>query len=46
MAHFTDIFKRGNADGALAAGIFHYGEMSIPGVKQYLADHEIPVRIK
>jgi cyclase len=46
MAHFADIFKRGKADAALAAGIFHYGEMSIPGVKQYLADHEIPVRIK
>ncbi len=43
--HFVDAFKIGKADAALAAGIFHYGELSIPELKRYIYDQKIPVRI-
>ena len=45
MAHFTAIFKEGKADAALAASIFHFGEIPIPVLKSYLNDHKIAVRI-
>lgn len=44
MDHFVRVFKEGKADAALAASIFHYGEIGIAALKEYLADHEIPVR--
>ncbi len=34
----------GEADGALAASIFHFGLYTIAQAKQYLADHHVPVR--
>jgi imidazole glycerol-phosphate synthase subunit HisF len=43
--HFLDVFNLGKADAALAASIFHFGEVKIPDLKQYLAQHNIPVRI-
>ncbi len=43
--HFLDVFTRGNADAALAAGIFHYGVIGIPEVKRFLKNHQIPVRL-
>ncbi len=43
--HFYDAFTKGNADAALAAGIFHYGEITIGEVKKYLFDKGIEVRI-
>ncbi len=43
-AHFLDVFTLGRADAALAASIFHFGEISIPELKQYLIDHGIPIR--
>lgn len=44
-AHFAEVFKKGKADAALAAGIFHFQEMQIPALKQYLKNHGIPIRI-
>src|SRR5699024_2735614 len=41
--HFKDIFEHG-ADAALAASVFHYGEITIPELKDYLANEQIPVR--
>lgn len=42
---FYDVFKKGNADAALAASLFHFGELTIKEVKNYLKDKNIPVRI-
>lgn len=42
--HFVEVFQSGKADAALAASIFHFGEISIPALKQYLSAHNIPVR--
>lgn len=45
MAHFTDVFKNASADAALAASIFHFKEIAIPELKQYLAQQKIPIRL-
>lgn len=42
--HFLDVFTQTNADAALAAGIFHYGLVSIAEVKAFLKEHGVPVR--
>ena len=44
MEHFTDAFINGNADAALAASIFHFGEIPIPKLKSYLTEQNIPIR--
>lgn len=44
MAHFSDIFKAGHADAALAASIFHFGEIGIQELKGYLRGEKIAVR--
>ncbi|MDR0864851.1 MAG: imidazole glycerol phosphate synthase subunit HisF [Candidatus Symbiothrix sp.] len=44
--HFRDAFTLGKADAALAAGVFHFGEISISELKQYLKKEEIFVRTK
>jgi len=43
--HFRDAFTIGKADAALAASVFHFGEIPIPILKQYLAGENIPVRL-
>ena len=43
--HFVQIFREGKADAALAASIFHFGEIPIPELKQYLKQQNITVRI-
>ena len=43
--HFTDVFHEGKADAALAASIFHFGEIPIPELKAYLRDEGVPVRM-
>jgi cyclase len=43
--HFVDVFSEGKADAALAASIFHFGEIPIPELKQYLREQNIVVRI-
>jgi len=45
MDHFFDVFTKGKADAALAASIFHFGEIPIPVLKKYLKENQIPVRI-
>ena len=42
--HFKDAFLRGKADAALAASVFHFGEITIPELKKYLSESGIPVR--
>lgn len=43
--HFLDAFKVGKADAALAASVFHFGEINISELKQYLVDNGIKMRI-
>lgn len=43
--HFLELFQTNSADAGLAASIFHYGEVSIPGLKTYLYNHQIPIRL-
>jgi imidazole glycerol-phosphate synthase subunit HisF len=43
--HFIDAFVLGNADAALAASIFHFGEVKIPDLKNYLDKKGISVRL-
>ena len=45
IAHFTELFQRGSADAALAASVFHFGEIEIGSLKHELARHDIEVRI-
>jgi cyclase len=45
MEHFKEVFEEANADAALAASIFHYKEIEIKDLKQYLATNEITVRL-
>lgn len=45
MEHFVDVFNKGKADAALAASIFHYKEIGIPELKNYLKNKNIEVRI-
>ncbi|MDO4222272.1 MAG: imidazole glycerol phosphate synthase subunit HisF [Akkermansia sp.] len=45
MQHFADAFTIGRADAALAASVFHFGEIAIPELKQYLRAQGICVRI-
>ena len=44
MEHFYDVFTDGAADAALAASIFHFKEIPIPSLKEYLNDQGIPMR--
>lgn len=43
--HFLDVLTTGKADAALAATLFHYRELSMGDLKQYLHDHGVPVRL-
>jgi cyclase len=45
LSHFYDAFTTGKADAVLAASLFHFGEIPIPELKQYLNEKGIPVRI-
>lgn len=45
MEHFKDAFVLGHADAALAASVFHFGEITIPDLKQYLRNEGVDVRI-
>ena len=42
---FYEIFEKGSADAALAASLFHFGDLTIKEVKNYLTDKNIPVRL-
>jgi cyclase len=45
MDHFRDVFMKTSCSAALAASIFHYGEIAIPELKKYLAGRGVSVRI-
>jgi cyclase len=45
MEHFAETFITGKADAALAASVFHYQEIEIPKLKQFLKDKEISIRL-
>ena len=44
MEHFTEVFTEGMADAALAASVFHFQEIEISELKQYLSNQGIAVR--
>lgn len=44
LQHFSDVFKNGKADAALAASVFHFGEIAIKDLKDYLRTEGINVR--
>ena len=46
MEHFRDAFLIGKADAALAASVFHFGEINISKLKQYLCAHNVNVRLR
>jgi cyclase len=43
-SHFYDALTEGKADAALAASLFHYKELEIMDLKNYLADRGVSVR--
>lgn len=45
MQHFKDVFEEGMADAALAASIFHFKEIGIPELKNYLQEQNISIRL-
>ena len=45
LEHFYDAFTQGKADAVLAASLFHFREIAIPHLKQYLAGRGVPVRL-
>lgn len=44
LEDFVEIFKKGKADAALAASLFHFGDLTIKQVKDYLRSKDIPIR--
>jgi cyclase len=42
--HFVEVFDQGKADAALAASIFHYNEIPVPELKNYLKENNVIVR--
>ena len=44
LEHFLEVLTVGEADAALAASIFHYGTYTVNDLKNYLAQHGVPVR--
>ena len=45
MSDFREVFMDGKADAALAASVFHFHEIDIPELKEYLRENGIPVRV-
>jgi cyclase len=43
--HFRDVLTTGKADAALAATLFHYRELAMGDLKQYLHNNGVPVRL-
>ena len=44
LEHFAQVFEQTDCDAALAASLFHFGELTVPQVKEYLRGRNIPVR--
>ena len=45
VEHFSDVFEKAGCDAALAASLFHFRELSVREVKEYLKTRNIPVRL-
>ncbi|MEP6627709.1 MAG: HisA/HisF-related TIM barrel protein, partial [Ginsengibacter sp.] len=45
MQDFADVFTRADADAALAASVFHFDEIKIPELKEFLSTQNINVRL-
>lgn len=45
MEHFAEVFEQSHADAALAASVFHFGEIAVPVLKQFLSEQNIAVRL-
>lgn len=45
VEHFTEVFTKTGVDAALAASVFHFGEIPIPFLKNELKKHNIPIRL-
>lgn len=45
LRHFREVFRSADVDGALAASVFHSGEITVPDLKRYLQKHNIDVRL-
>jgi cyclase len=45
MHHFTEVFAAAQVDGALAASVFHSGNIAIPDLKQYLRQQSVAIRV-
>lgn len=45
LEHFLEVIEKADADAVLAASLFHFGELSIVQVKEYLKEHQVPVRL-
>ena len=43
--HLEEVFKNGNADAALIASMVHYGDYTVQGIKEYLAESGVPMRM-
>ena len=44
LSHFAEVFEETGCDAALAASLFHFGELTVPQVKTYLKGRDLPVR--
>lgn len=44
LSHFAEALDAGRASAVLAASLFHFGELTVSQVKDYLAEHDVPVR--
>ena len=44
LEHFAEVFEKGHADAALAASLFHFGELTVKEIKEYLMERGITVR--
>jgi imidazole glycerol-phosphate synthase subunit HisF len=44
--HLREVFVEGRADAALVASMVHYGDYTVPAIKEYLKDEGIPVRLR
>jgi len=45
MQHFADVFEQAHADAALAASVFHFKEIAVPALKEFLSGKGISVRL-
>ena len=45
MEHFAEVFEQSHADAALAASVFHFGEIAVPVLKEFLSLRNITVRL-